>query len=73
MGWEVRHDGHRYLYRSYRVSGKPVKHDLAPANDRFGVSGFGAMMAHLLGRLQRREARFRKFKKRTRRVPVPDR
>jgi hypothetical protein len=55
MGWEVRHNGRRYLYRNRRVNGKPVKEYLA-ADDHFG---FGEVMADDLARLIRREAKVR--------------
>jgi hypothetical protein len=66
MGWEVRHGKHRYLYRNRRVNGRPVKQYVAAANDSLGVAGFGDLMADILGRVQRRSARFRKLRKRVR-------
>src|SRR5262249_1622785 len=62
MGWEVRHDGRRYLYRNRRVNGKPVKEYLA-ADDR---CGFGELMAHDLARLQKRQARVRALQRQAR-------
>src|SRR5436305_8116452 len=59
MGWEVRHNGRRYLDRNRRVGGKPVKEYLA-ADDRFG---FGELMAHDLARLQRRAAKVLKLER----------
>lgn len=56
MGWELRR-GRWYLYRNRRVNGKPVKEYLA-ADDRFG---FGALTAHDLDRLQRRQAKLRRL------------
>ena len=62
MGWEVRHDGRRFLYRNRRVNGRPVKEYLA-ADDPFG---FGQLMAQDLDRLQRREAKLRRLTRQAR-------
>lgn len=62
MGWEMRHNGLRYLYRNRRVNGKPVKEYLA-ADDQFG---FGESMAHDLDCLQKRESRVRTLKSKIR-------
>lgn len=62
MGWELRHDGRRYLDRNRRVNGKPVKKYLAADH------GFGGLMAHDLGRLQRRQAKFRRLTRKARAV-----
>lgn len=59
MGWESRRGG-RYLYRSRRVNGKPVKEYLAAANESFG---FGDLMAHELDRLRRLEADLRRLRR----------
>lgn len=50
MGWELRH-GRRYLYRSRRVNGKPVKEYLS--DDRFG---FGQLAAQGLADAQQQAA-----------------
>lgn len=55
MGWELRPNGRRYLYRNYRVYGKPVKEYLAADDD------FGFVMADDLRRIQRREAKVRRL------------
>ena len=60
MGWERRHGGKWYLYRNRRVNGKPRKEYLAAQNDPL-VAGWGAMVAHDLDRLQRREAKVRRL------------
>ena len=57
MGWEVRPNGRRYLYRNHRVNGKPVKEYLS-ADDPIG---FGSMMADDLRRVQKREAKVRRL------------
>ncbi|AMV23345.1 hypothetical protein VT84_02980 [Gemmata sp. SH-PL17] len=57
MGWEVRHGGHRYLYRNRRVNGKPVKEYLG-ADDRFGT---GVLLACQLEQLQARAAERRRL------------
>jgi hypothetical protein len=62
MGWETRPSGRRYLYRSRRVDGRPVKEYLA-ADDAIG---FGALMADDLARLQRRQATVRALTRRRR-------
>jgi hypothetical protein len=62
MGWELRHGVHWYLYRNHRVNGQPVKEYLGAA-DRFG---FGKVLAHDLDRLQRRQAKVRKLKRKAR-------
>jgi hypothetical protein len=60
MGWELRHGDKWYLYRNRRVNGTPRKEYLAAQNDPL-VAGWGAMMAHDLDRLQRREAKLRRL------------
>lgn len=65
MGWESRGGG-LYLYRNRRIDGRPVKQYVAAASDRFGVSGFGDLMAYMLGRIQRRSAKLRRLKRRVR-------
>lgn len=62
MGWELRHGERWYLYRNRRVNGKPVKEYLG-AQDRFG---FGALMAHDLDRLQRRQKKLRLLQRKAR-------
>ena len=55
MGWELRPNGRRYLYRNRRVNGKPVKEYLAADDD------FGFVMADDLRRIQKREAKVRRL------------
>lgn len=61
MGWELR-GGRWYLYRNRRVNGKPIKEYLG-AQDQFG---FGALLAHDLHRLQRRQAKLRRLERKVR-------
>lgn len=61
MGWELR-DGRRYLYRSRRVNGRPVKEYVA-ADDRFGLD---ELMADDLGRLLRAQAKLRRVARQAR-------
>jgi len=59
MGWELRHGGRRYLYRSRRVNGKPRKEYLAAEGN------FGSVMAHGLARVQDRQQRLRELTRKT--------
>jgi hypothetical protein len=67
MGWELRHGEKWYLYRNRRVNGTPRKEYLAAQNDPL-VAGFGALMAHDLDRLQRRQAKLRRLTRKQRAV-----
>ena len=53
MGWAVRHDGRRYLYRNRRVNGMPVKEYLATDD------AFGEIMADELDHLRQVENELR--------------
>ena len=55
MGWELRANGRRYLYRNRRVNGKPVKEYLSADHD------FGFVLADDLRRIQKREAKVRRL------------